>query len=77
MAFRNINTKRSTRIPGYDTSVPLAIEYVSGISKFTAVVAERAHSMWDELRSVTGRGDTEDEAVKEFLSKSVKLLLRN
>lgn len=67
-------TNRSTRIPGYDTSVTLRCRYESGISKFTAELSEKAHSMWDELRSITGRGETEDEAVKEFLSKSVALL---
>lgn len=67
-------TTRSTRIPGYDTNVQLACRYESGISKFTAEVSSKAHSMWDELRSIMGMGDTEDEAVKEFLSKSVALL---
>lgn len=69
-------TNRSTRIPGCDTSVPLRCRYESGISKFTAEVSDKAHSMWDELRSITGRGDSEDEAVKDFLSKAVKHLMR-
>ena len=67
-------TNRSTRIPGCDTSVPLRCRYESGISKYTAEVSDKAHSMWDELRSITGRGDSEDEAVREFLSKAVALL---
>lgn len=69
-------TSRSTRIPGYDTNVQLRCRYESGISQYTAEVCDKAHSMWDELRSITGRGDSEDEAVKDFLSKAIKHLMR-